>query len=1025
MAPTDNQKTPQGSDATSRHRVASGLQLKLWLGVGLAVSTAFAALLVYQYRSARESALQHLLQEVRVVQEVLSISGQLTHQVMLDAGLPVTDQTLDLLPVHAFARIAKALDARRPGALRITLVLTKHQDPSERQDPMDAEAINFFVANPVARERIAQSIDAEGHGVLAYTQPVWTQGYCLGCHGEGARLPKTLRERRPPAFGYRAGELFGILSFRLPIEQLRQETLALFWHSLGAPLSVFATLFLVGGALLQRVVIGRIRNIQGATQSLAAGDYQARLEVGGQDELSDLAQAFNQMADKIAARDQRLSESEERLRLFVDHAPVALAMLDRDMRYLACSKRWLSDYGIAEPSLVGRSHDEVFPKVPQRWRQAYRRGLAGEVVKSMQDAVSQLDGSLRWVRWEVRPWHTADCAVGGIVVFTEDITERKRAEEALKQANGHNRALLEASLDPLVVIDGEGHISDVNGATEQATGMPREDLIGADFADYFSDPEQARAGCRAAFEEGEVRDYALELKHRDGTTTPVLYNARVYRDPGGAVEQVFAAARDVTAIKRLTGMLEARLRLLNNAEQWSLEEILRATLDEAAELTNSAIGFYHFLERDQETLALQTWSTRTLTEFCRAEGSGLHYALSEAGVWADCVRERRPIVHNDYPRLPHRSGLPEGHADVKRELVVPVTRDDRIVAILGVGNKPRDYGDRDLEIVATFADLAWDIVERKRTESALRASEASYRRIVETATEGIWSVDAENRTTFVNARMAEMLGLSADAMIGRPLEDFLFEEDKAAHRARNQAAQTGDGRQYEVRLRHRDGSELWVLVASARIASSEQAGGGSFAMLTDISLLKEQQKRLERMAHFDTLTGLPNRAMLADRLHIGMAQARRNGTLLAVCYLDLDDFKPVNDTYGHAVGDRLLIAVAERLSGSLREVDTAARLGGDELVVLLGDMARHEQCLQSVQRMSDTLAAPYEIAEAGALQVSVSIGVTLYPLDASDADTLLRHADRAMYQAKQAGRNCMRLFEAEARREPSPPADSA
>lgn len=714
-------------------RALYGLQSKIWLGVGLALTLGFAVILLYQYRSARTDAIDSLLQEARAVRTVLAASGDVAHQVLLDAGLPITASTLDLLPIHALARIAKGIQAHSESAIRIRLVSRDSQDTASRPDPDEIEILDFFSRHPEQKERLVPIVDPDGNSFYIYAQPIWTAAYCLACHGNAAQVPPELRERLAHATGYREGELRAIISIGLPTARVERRALDHFVRSLSTPLLVFLTLLLVGGALLQRLVVSKVRRMQAATQAIAGGDYAARLQIKGRDELADLAKSFNWMADSIAWRDRQLSESEEQLRLFIDHAPVALAMFDRDMRYLALSRRWATDYQLGGTDVLGLSHYEVFPEIPERWRRVHRRGLNGEVVKSDQDAFRRLDGSLQWVRWEVRPWHQQDGQVGGIVIFTEDITARKRAEEGLRIASGHNRALLEASLDPLVVIDTQGHINDVNAATEQATGYSREELMGTDFAAYFSDPERARAGYRTAFEAGQIRDHALDLAHRDGWTTPVLYNASVYRDPAGAVKQVFAAARDVTALNRMTGMLQARLRLLDHVDDWSLEEVLRASVDEAAALTESLIGFYHFLEPDQETLTLQTWSTRTLAEFCQAEGADLHYPLSQAGVWTDCIRERRAIIHNDYATLPNRRGMPEGHASVIRELVVPVMRNDRIVAILGVGNKPRDYGRHDLEIVSTFADLAWEIVERKRSTMDLRASEARYRRIVETA----------------------------------------------------------------------------------------------------------------------------------------------------------------------------------------------------------------------------------------------------------------------------------------------------
>lgn len=143
-------------------------------------------------------------------------------------------------------------------------------------------------------------------------------------------------------------------------------------------------------------------------------------------------------------------------------------------------------------------------------------------------------------------------------------------------------------------------------------------------------------------------------------------------------------------------------------------------LDEAEELTNSRIGFFHFLEADQTTLTLQTWSSRTLTSICTAERKGHRYPLEEAGIWCDCVRERRSVIHNDYPSQPNRKGLPEGHAPLVREMLVPIFRNNLIVALLGVGNKPATYTNQDLEMVQQLTNRAWDIVEHKQAEIALR-----------------------------------------------------------------------------------------------------------------------------------------------------------------------------------------------------------------------------------------------------------------------------------------------------------------
>ena len=173
----------------------------------------------------------------------------------------------------------------------------------------------------------------------------------------------------------------------------------------------------------------------------------------------------------------------------------------------------------------------------------------------------------------------------------------------------------------------------------------------------------------------------------------------------------------------------ARLHLVQFAATHTLDALLEETLNEAERLTGSLIGFYHFVDDDQRSLTLQSWSTRTKASFCKAAGKGSHYAIADAGVWVDCVHQRAPVIHNDYASLPHRKGTPEGHAQVVRELVVPVLRGPKITAILGVGNKATDYAAEDVEVVSLLADLAWEIASRKRAEEQLHRLNRQLRAI--------------------------------------------------------------------------------------------------------------------------------------------------------------------------------------------------------------------------------------------------------------------------------------------------------
>jgi len=195
--------------------------------------------------------------------------------------------------------------------------------------------------------------------------------------------------------------------------------------------------------------------------------------------------------------------------------------------------------------------------------------------------------------------------------------------------------------------------------------------------------------------------------------------------------------KQITERERAESIIQARLRLMQFEATHTLDELLQTTVDEIEALTGSVIGFFHFLEADQKTLWLQAWSTNTLQNMCKAEGKGSHYNVEQAGVWADCVRQLKPVIHNDYDALLHRKGMPEGHAAIARELAVPILRDEKVVAILGVGNKPQDYTASDVELVSILADFAWDIIERKRAEIALLKSEEKFRTLAD------WTYDWE------------------------------------------------------------------------------------------------------------------------------------------------------------------------------------------------------------------------------------------------------------------------------------------
>jgi diguanylate cyclase (GGDEF)-like protein/PAS domain S-box-containing protein len=299
---------------------------------------------------------------------------------------------------------------------------------------------------------------------------------------------------------------------------------------------------------------------------------------------------------------------------------------------------------------------------------------------------------------------------------------------------------------------------------------------------------------------------------------------------------------------------------------------------------------------------------------------------------------------------------------------------------------------------------------RLRSEQLLRKANAYHRGLIETSLDPLITIDANGLITDVNTATEVVTGWPRDALIGTAFCNY-FADPGQAQAGYQEAFHTGSVRDHALDIRNRDGRLTPVLYNAAVYRDESGAVMGIFAAARDITDQKRAHEQLQELAHIDPLTRLPNRRLLADRLQQAIAQNIRNKRTIALCYLDLDGFKPVNDSLGHSVGDQLLTEVAGRLMSVVRAGDTVARIGGDEFVLLLTGLTCLEECEQILTRVLSVIAAPYMACGNNHSNISASIGVTLSPPDECDPDTLFRHADQSMYIAKQNGRNRFQLFD--------------
>ena len=279
--------------------------------------------------------------------------------------------------------------------------------------------------------------------------------------------------------------------------------------------------------------------------------------------------------------------------------------------------------------------------------------------------------------------------------------------------------------------------------------------------------------------------------------------------------------------------------------------------------------------------------------------------------------------------------------------------------------------------------------------------------------EGITVTDAQGTMIEVNQAFSRITGYSREEALGQNPRILKSGRQDTSFYTEMWLNLTDQGHwSGEIWNRRKSGEVYAQLLTISAIRDPSGVTQQYVALFSDISVIKEHQNRLEHIAHFDALTNLPNRVLLADRLQQAMAQAQRRGLQLAVVYLDLDGFKQVNDSHGHEVGDELLIALSNAMKDTMREGDTLARMGGDEFVAVLIDLQNISSCLPMLDRLLGAAASPVRLGELS-LRCSASLGVTFYAQDQDiDADQLLRQADQAMYQAKVAGKNRYHIFDA-------------
>ena len=702
------------------------LQYKIWLGMGVAFVLLVGAVELASYGTIKRMVEAELLDDAHNFQAMLMATRRVYHRQFMQSGMPIDARTVGFLPAHALSRISGEIHNWTNTGISFNNVTDRPRNPDNLADSHELAAMHWFRLHAEANEHLTTYIDAHGQEIYHYTAPIRVEPYCLKCHGGPADAPAYVRERYPTAYGYREGELRGVLSIKLPSRDLVGRVVKYWWRDMLLHVAVLLGAFLGGGILLNSLVLRRIKALRGVTESFSLHEQSVPADTAGGDEIADLGRAFNDMAAAVLIQHKSLLDSEEQKRMLLDSS--------------------------------------------------------------------------------------AQCIYG---------------------------------------VDSQGRCTFVNPAFLRLMGYgSAEEVIGRNL------------------------HALIHHHHSDGSVHPAE---------------------------------ECSIRLANQANQ-------PLHMDDDV-----------FWRKDGSPVPVEFWS--------------------------------HPI---------HRDG-----------------------SLVGA--------------VVSFVDIG----ERRQDQIRLRQAAAVY----ENTLEGVIITDHESSIVAVNRAFSDITGYSEADVLGRNpriLKSGRHDADFWQEFWRS-VFETG-GWEGEIWNRRKNGETIpeWLSISTVRDRHGKVIN--YVAVFSDISRIKQTEARLEELAHYDPLTGLPNRLLFQSRLDHALDAARRHHSRLALMFMDLDRFKNINDSLGHPTGDELLSAIARRFMTRLREEDTLARLGGDEFVILLEHLSEPQEALLVAQDIQRLMTEPFTLGNGNVVYITTSIGISLYPEDGEDATHLVKNADAAMYQAKYAGRNTVRFY---------------
>jgi len=683
--------------------------------------------------------------------------------------------------------------------------------------------------------------------------------------------------------------------------------------------------------------------------------------------------------------EEALRASEQRYRLLVESSPFCIHEIDLEGRLQSMNRAGLNMLGLDDPmKICGAPYLGAVSQQDAGHVEALLRDAIANGTPSHFEFAATGDAPLYFKSCFI-PIKDASGKVLKLMGITEDITERKQAEQALMESESRFREIFNTVSDAIFIHDAEGRIVDVNRRMCEMYGITREealacgpDDLSAGVPPYSS--AEAIEKIRLARSEGP-QTFDWLARARDGRFFWVEVSLRCAFI--GSQQRILAVVRDISERKHV----DAELRIAAIAFE-SQDGIVVTNADNVILRVNRA--FTGITGYTAEEVIGQT---------PRLLKSGHHDAAFYAAMW-EGIRDTGTWHGEIWNRRKNGEIHPERLT---------------ITAVKGNTGETTNY-------VATLRD----ITEQKRVEEALLESEALLQTTMKILPVGLWIMDAAGKVVFGNAagqqiwagvryvgieQFGEYKGWWLDS--GKRIEPHEWSAARAIEKGETSLNE-------EIEIECFDGTHKVILNSSLPLRRRDGSISGAVIVNQDITERKQAEEQIRNLAFYDALTQLPNRRLLHDRIMQAMAASKRSGRYCALMFLDLDNFKPLNDAYGHDVGDLLLVEVAHRIGKCVRGADTVARFGGDEFIVVLGelDTDKAETATQAgvvAEKIRAILAEPYvlKLQQEGGAETTIehrctaSVGVALFTDREASLEEILKWADMAMYQAKKGGRNCV------------------